>query len=380
MFYRKWANGSTPPPSSGPVMYLLGPTPSLAYFSGAPLALPPVVFLLLGLAATAYGPRESSLAALPGGCVLAKPWGDDGHLGQEGEMEGEMPAVSLLHVATSMVRGRSRSLAAAPLGGTPLAAGNASGPEVALKHTPLLPGPAYSGRLPRSMDVAPPPFTPPAANPTTGSWANLTNSSPVVVRRTPILPPLDISDKSIRSPMPIITTSIAPAANSTNGSQSPRGASPILPPVADNSSSRRLLPLPPLGPVAPPVIEPIDDGRQWKIRDHLVWDHLVHAGRHSRWGSHGTWKVEHPRQMLGPVNFFKTAEFIDWAFFTLALFLFLEVHFAIMNWPSTKKWHATALLLWILLALAYNGVMWVRLGPTKAKEFLVGYMLSSSFR
>jgi len=89
------------------------------------------------------------------------------------------------------------------------------------------------------------------------------------------------------------------------------------------------------------------------------------------------WARVHPH--TGPLHFFASAELLDWSFLVLALAVFFKIHLAIMNWPSTRKWHGAALLLWIALAAAYNGFVFARFGHERGKDWLTGYMLEFTF-
>jgi len=105
-----------------------------------------------------------------------------------------------------------------------------------------------------------------------------------------------------------------------------------------------------------------------------IWHILWTANRYRRWSRRDT---EH--EHTGPLEFFKSATFIDWAFFVLALAFFLGVYVALMHWPSTRRFHGTALFIWLGLAIAYNFVIWRSLGPSKGRGWFVGYLLEFVF-
>lgn len=157
-----------------------------------------------------------------------------------------------------------------------------------------------------------------------------------------------------------------------------RRVTAAVPPAKQQNAStgERLAPLPPFPTMSPPQLSPSDDRWRVKRQNHsssrAVWNRLRHIGRHHKWANKA-----HPP--AGPLHFFRSAEFIDWAFLILAAFFFFEMHVRLMDWPSTRRWHATALIIWLCVALFYNFVVWTRLGADQGKDWLIGYMLEFIF-
>jgi len=141
--------------------------------------------------------------------------------------------------------------------------------------------------------------------------------------------------------------------------------------VMGTNSLNRLLPLPPLWPAAQTVLQEVGIWPMSTIGK--VWNTLTSTSRYHRW-SRGT-----KHRQTSPLEFFTSATFIDWAFFVLALGFFFGVYVALMHWPSTSRFHGTALLIWLGMALAYNFVIWRSLGPDEGRGWFVGYVLEFVF-
>jgi len=90
------------------------------------------------------------------------------------------------------------------------------------------------------------------------------------------------------------------------------------------------------------------------------------------------WKHQ-PREDASVGKFFGSAVAFMWAIFFVALAGFIALHLCLIDWPSTKRYHWLALLVWFVAAVLYNLVIWARLGDRLGRKWLTGYFLEFVF-
>lgn len=102
-----------------------------------------------------------------------------------------------------------------------------------------------------------------------------------------------------------------------------------------------------------------------------AWQHIKMARRHQ-------WHPKSSRDR-GMASFWSSAVFFEWVIFFTALPFFVMLHYHLIDWPSTKGYHALALFIWLLVAAIYATVIWVRLGAEAGITWTTGYILEFIF-
>lgn len=95
----------------------------------------------------------------------------------------------------------------------------------------------------------------------------------------------------------------------------------------------------------------------------------------SRW-SHKHHKHKGPE---GVHAFLHSVVLFDWCLFAVAIVIFLLLHTFILGRLSSKGWHVAVLLIWIVVGVGYNTVIWLRFGTNAGVSWLAGYLLEFIF-
>lgn len=102
------------------------------------------------------------------------------------------------------------------------------------------------------------------------------------------------------------------------------------------------------------------------------WHTLKTARRH-----------KHPRRIdsysMSVSQFFQSTSFFEWSIFGGALVIFVPLYYYLLDWPSTTNFHAGALLIWLVVGMVYNALVWVRLGRSAGIMWFTGYLLEFIF-
>lgn len=92
---------------------------------------------------------------------------------------------------------------------------------------------------------------------------------------------------------------------------------------------------------------------------------------------------KHPRRLepdsMSVSQFFQSTSFFEWSIFAGALVVFVPLYYCLLDWPSTTNFHAGALLIWLLVGMVYNALVWVRLGSSAGIMWFTGYLLEFIF-
>jgi len=91
------------------------------------------------------------------------------------------------------------------------------------------------------------------------------------------------------------------------------------------------------------------------------------------------WARRHRKAFEENVSMWKSVAFFDWSLLLLALAAFFMIYRLLRDWPTQRLFHGAALLIWVALAVLYNGMIYVRLGGDPAVHWLIGYVLEFIF-
>mmetsp|Transcript_145985 Transcript_145985/g.254743 ORF Transcript_145985/g.254743 Transcript_145985/m.254743 type:complete len:686 (-) Transcript_145985:97-2154(-) len=98
-----------------------------------------------------------------------------------------------------------------------------------------------------------------------------------------------------------------------------------------------------------------------------------------RRGRHATPDPLVHQDLDGVINFFSSVVCSEWFIFSGFVTLFVILYYCMLEWPSTKRFHAVALLIMVAVGMIYNGVIYWRLGEDAAGSWFTGYMLELIF-
>lgn len=98
-----------------------------------------------------------------------------------------------------------------------------------------------------------------------------------------------------------------------------------------------------------------------------------------RRGRHATPDPLLHKDLDGVINFFGSVVCSEWFIFSGFVILFVILYYCMLEWPSTKRFHAVALLVMVAVGMIYNGVIYWRLGEDAAASWFTGYMLELIF-
>lgn len=90
----------------------------------------------------------------------------------------------------------------------------------------------------------------------------------------------------------------------------------------------------------------------------------------------------HKHKHKGPEGvhaFLHSVVLFDWCLFAVAILIFLLLHAFILGRLSSKGWHVAVLLIWIVVGLGYNTVIWLRFGMNAGVSWFAGYLLEFIF-
>lgn len=96
-------------------------------------------------------------------------------------------------------------------------------------------------------------------------------------------------------------------------------------------------------------------------------------------GRHATPDLLKHQDLDGVINFFGSVVCSEWFIFSGFVTFFFILYYFMIEWPSTKRFHAVALLIWVLLGMIYNSVIYLRLGEVAARAWFTGYILELIF-
>lgn len=85
------------------------------------------------------------------------------------------------------------------------------------------------------------------------------------------------------------------------------------------------------------------------------------------------------QDLNGVINFFSSVVCSEWFIFSGFVTLFVILYYCMLEWPSTKRFHAVALLIMVVVGMIYNGVIYWRLGEDAAASWFTGYILELIF-
>lgn len=91
------------------------------------------------------------------------------------------------------------------------------------------------------------------------------------------------------------------------------------------------------------------------------------------------WARRHRKSVRADVSMWKSVAFFDWTLLGVALVAFVVLYHVLRDWPTTRLLHGGALLIWISMAVLYNGMIYARLGGDPAIHWLIGYLLEFIF-
>lgn len=69
----------------------------------------------------------------------------------------------------------------------------------------------------------------------------------------------------------------------------------------------------------------------------------------------------------------------DWCLLSIALLVFVGLFWFMVDLPSSGLWHGATLLVWALVGMGYNAMIYSRLGSKPALVWLIGYVLELTF-
>jgi len=69
----------------------------------------------------------------------------------------------------------------------------------------------------------------------------------------------------------------------------------------------------------------------------------------------------------------------EWLIFGTAMPLMICLHYYLVDWPSTKRYHGLALFIWFGVGGLYLSIVWTRLGYAMATQWVTAYMLELIF-
>lgn len=112
----------------------------------------------------------------------------------------------------------------------------------------------------------------------------------------------------------------------------------------------------------------------WLADPHYrkVWNVVKSVRRHKS-------KKKATDRQAGVAQFFESTSFYEWSIFAAALAVFVPLYYYLLDWPSTTRYHATALLIWLALGGVYNALVCVRLGRQAGVMWFTGYLLEFIF-
>jgi len=112
----------------------------------------------------------------------------------------------------------------------------------------------------------------------------------------------------------------------------------------------------------------------WSEDPHYrkVWNIVKGVRRHKN-------KKRTVDRQAGVAQFFESTSFYEWSIFAAALAVFVPLYYYLLDWPSTTRYHATALFIWLALGAVYNALVCVRLGKQAGVMWLTGYLLEFIF-
>lgn len=112
----------------------------------------------------------------------------------------------------------------------------------------------------------------------------------------------------------------------------------------------------------------------WSEDPHYrkVWNIVKGVRRHKN-------KKRTVDRHTGVAQFFESTSFYEWSIFAAALAVFVPLYYYLLDWPSTTRYHAMALLIWLALGAVYNALVCVRLGKQAGVMWLTGYLLEFIF-
>lgn len=115
---------------------------------------------------------------------------------------------------------------------------------------------------------------------------------------------------------------------------------------------------------------PSDRELNHTVRQELkdIWYDMLWSRRH-----------KHKLPAEARARFWWSVEFFDWGILSTALVIFVTLYHQLLDWPSTKLFHGSALLIWVAMAALYNSLIYIRLGEESSTLWLVGYLLEFIF-
>eukprot|EP00419_Tripos_fusus_P052443 CAMPEP_0172803706 /NCGR_PEP_ID=MMETSP1075-20121228/4683_1 /TAXON_ID=2916 /ORGANISM="Ceratium fusus, Strain PA161109" /LENGTH=430 /DNA_ID=CAMNT_0013642173 /DNA_START=235 /DNA_END=1528 /DNA_ORIENTATION=- len=114
-----------------------------------------------------------------------------------------------------------------------------------------------------------------------------------------------------------------------------------------------------------PSKEELDDLVEKELKE--IWYDLI-------WGAR-----RHKRRKQKVEAIKMSVAIFDWCLLSIALLVFIGFFWLMVDWPGSGLWHGAALLVWALVGVCYNAMIYKRLGRTPAMVWLVGYVLELTF-
>lgn len=102
-----------------------------------------------------------------------------------------------------------------------------------------------------------------------------------------------------------------------------------------------------------------------------IWHVIAQARRHR--------KPKRREFPMGVHEFFRSALAFEWLLFAGSLVLFVPLQYILLRASSTKLNHVFSLLVWLVMGLIYNILVWRRLGKEAGLMWFTGYLLELIF-
>lgn len=136
-----------------------------------------------------------------------------------------------------------------------------------------------------------------------------------------------------------------------------------------------------------------DNGTVGNLLDNLGGEGLGNTSSHGAWQARTWWRHHKPWQAsrysrptwnehlhnIGFHKFFLSAFVGEWLVFVGIMLWFVLIQYSMYEWPTKYYWHGAGLLVWFVLAVACNLMVWWRFGRDDATLWFSGYMLELVF-
>jgi len=159
----------------------------------------------------------------------------------------------------------------------------------------------------------------------------------------------------------------------------------LVPPIHTGnltSTAKRILLEHPTGNQLSPSEQDSEAKAPWWAWEVLIPEAVAEAraqASHRIWTSRVKhWRDRPGQRHAGPSTFFESVAYFEWMWFFIALIGFVILHCCLFDWPSSRWYHSTALLIWLSTAAVYCFIVWC-IRRESGSQWLAGYFLELIF-